>query len=89
MSTMVTPWSLTADEADDLRSRMCGGKIVHTYEVASRRAWYFRNVEDQGVNAYPCPFHHGHPGCWHVGHPPNVERMRLLARYLRFGADGP
>ena len=22
---------------------------------------------------------------WHIGHAPNVERMALLARYLRFG----
>ena len=78
--------ALTADEAADLRSRMCGEKRAMTLEDAFTVAWHQR---DRGVNvsAYPCPFHPDtHPSVWHVGHAPNVERLRLLARYLRFGA---
>jgi len=77
---------LNADEAADLRSRMCGEKRAMTVEAAFTLAW---RKSDHGVNvsAYPCPFHpEAHPAVWHVGHAPNVERLKLLARYLRFGA---
>ena len=82
---MGPPTALTAAEACDLRARMCGDKVAYDYEGASRAAWSARHLRDEPVGAYPCPFcgHH----VWHIGHAPNIERMALLARYLRFGAN--
>lgn len=86
---MAPPQGLTAEEVRDLRSRMCGHKRAMAYEQASQAAWCLRHIEGEPVNAYPCPFPpHNGEHVWHVGHAPPVERMRLLARYLRFGADG-
>lgn len=78
--------TLTQEELTDLRRRMCGTKRTysahHAQEVAARM-----REQGQPVSAYPCPFHQNEPGngTWHVGHAPNVRRMELLARYLRFG----
>lgn len=87
--TMTNPTALSPEEVADLRSRMCGDKRSMTYEQASRVAWRIRHVNGHvTINAYPCPFSpHSEQHCWHVGHTPNIERMRLLARYLRFGAE--
>lgn len=80
--------ALTRAEVDDLRERMCGDKLPRSYEGASKVAWVLRQEGDSRVGTYPCPFDHRHgPLVWHVGHPPSIERMRVLARYLRFGAD--
>ena len=88
--TMTAPRAaLSARELADLRRRMCGKKrgysAHHAQEVAAR----MRSKNDP-VIAYPCPFHPDRDAeygsrTWHVGHTPSVERIRLLARYLRFG----
>lgn len=66
---------------------MCGEKVAYGYEGASRAAWRLRHLEGEAVNAYPCPFHPAAAHVWHVGHPPSIERMVVLARYLRFGSS--
>lgn len=81
---MGEPAALTQEEAAGLRARMCGGKVAYDYDGASRAAWRLRHIDGEAVNAYPCPFHGHH--VWHVGHPPSIERMVVLARFLRFGA---
>ena len=85
----MAPTALTAAEAADLRSRMCGEKRPMTYEEACTASWRLRHLDGQDtINSYPCPFPpHRDEHRWHVGHAPSVERMRLLARFLRFGAE--
>ncbi len=78
--------ALTSEEHDDLRSRMCATKKPLTFEQASRSAWISRNVRNDNMGAYPCPFHG--EGVWHVGHYPSIERMKVLARFLVYGEEG-
>lgn len=71
---------LTDREVTDLRRRMCGGKRALGIGEARRAACRMRR-QGHPVSQYPCCWCH----CWHVGHPPGMHTVRMLARYLRFG----
>jgi hypothetical protein len=75
---------LTFVEARRLEARMCGAKARLSRRSAMASG---RRLRAQGVDmsAYPCPFCGG--TWWHLGHPPAMAHIELLARYLRSGSE--
>lgn len=82
------PATLTFIEVRRLELGMCGRKARLNRRSAMGSA---ARARSHGVNlsAYPCPFCAGVEAWWHLGHPPTMAHVELLARYLRFGSEKP
>lgn len=71
------------DDVDDVVARACLSKSrYHTRRFAERIAQRAR-AQGEHVNVYRCPFAARGDGHYHVGHPPGVDSMRVLADAIR------
>jgi hypothetical protein len=83
------PTQLSDFETERLRRSMCGRKARLSEHSAQRAAMAARG-QGTALSAYPCPLCvDGDRRWWHVGHPPTMATVELLARYLRFGSVTP
>lgn len=63
---------------DAVRERTCTRKLRRSERDARSFAVKLR-ASGVAVSPYRCPFCRG----WHVGHPPSMETVELLARVIR------
>jgi hypothetical protein len=88
MALVRPPAALSFIEVTTLRRQVCGRKARLGQRSAMASARRLR-ASGVGMSAYPCPFcvpSEGGPW-WHLGHPPAMATVELLARYLRFGSE--